>query len=64
MAKDRSHFPSFDTPYEVQPPKGSAEPSINYGGVAETASDTPNDPMGVMPSQAKPKNIGPAGGEG
>ena len=65
MAKTRkSHFPSFDTPYEVQPTSGSAEPDINYGGVAEVASDEPNDTMGVMPAEAKQRNIGPGGGEG
>jgi len=62
--KARNHFTSFDTPYETQPPSGSAEPGIVYGGVAEVASDEPHDPLGVMPPDAKQKNIGPAGGEG
>jgi hypothetical protein len=59
MAK-KDHFTVFDTPYETQPPKGSAEGDINYGGAAEVASDEPRDPMGVMPSDAKPRNIGPS----
>lgn len=62
--KERSHFTNYDTPYEVQPPAGSAEPNILYGGVAEVASDEPHDPLGVMPEDAKPHNIGPRGGEG
>jgi hypothetical protein len=57
MAKD--FFTSFDTPYQTQPPKGSAEGPIEYGGI----TDGPNnhaDPLGVLPKDAKPKNIGPA----
>lgn len=57
MAKG-NHFDVFDTPYETQPPKGSAEGQIDYGGVAE--SDMRNDPLGVLPKDAKPRNIGPA----
>ena len=57
MAKG-NHFDVFDTPYETQPPKGSAEGQIDYGGVAE--ADTRNDPMGVLPKDSKPRNIGPA----
>jgi hypothetical protein len=64
MAKTKDHFSVFDSPYETQPPKGSAEPGIDYGGVAEVASDRPADTMGVMPEEAKPRNIGPGGGEG
>lgn len=58
MAKD--NFSNFETPYETQPPKGSAEGVINYGGVADVAGDAHNDPMGVLPKEAKPRNIGPA----
>lgn len=66
MAKARvkDHFTSYDTPYETQPIAGSAEPGIVYGGVAEVASEEVKDPLGVMPADAKPRNIGPAGGEG
>lgn len=60
MAKD--NFSVFDTPYEVQPPKGSAEGPIEYGRVASVPEA--NDPMGVMPEEAKPRNIGPSGGTG
>jgi hypothetical protein len=56
MAKN--NFDVFDTPYETQPPKGAAEGMINYGGVAE--ADMRNDPLGVLPKDAKPRNIGPA----
>jgi hypothetical protein len=54
----KNNFDVFDSPYEVQPPKGSAEGPINYGGVAE--ADMRHDPMGVLPKDAKPRNIGPA----
>lgn len=66
MAKEKvkNHFTSYDTPYETQPPQGSAEPNIIYGGVAEVASSEPNDPLGVMPEDAKQHNIGPRGGDG
>lgn len=64
MAKDKSHFNVFDTPLEVQPPKGAAEPGIDYGGVARVADDEPHDPSGVMPEEAKPRNIGPSSSEG
>ncbi len=64
MAKGKDHFSIFDTPLETQPPKGSAEPGIDYGGVASIATDEAPDPTGVMPPDAKPRNIGPAGGEG
>ena len=50
-------FSNLDTPYQVQPPAGSAEPNIEYGGVAQISEA--NDPMGVMPEDAKQKNIGP-----
>jgi hypothetical protein len=62
MAKDKSYFSNFDTPYEVQPPKGAAEGPINYGGV--TTISEAKDPMGVMPPNAKQHNLGPHGGEG
>jgi hypothetical protein len=59
MAKDT--FSNFDTPYQTQPMKGAAEGPIDYGGVADI---TPaNDPMGVLPKEAKPRNIGPASKE-
>jgi hypothetical protein len=61
MGKD--HWTNFDTPLETQPPKGAAEGDINYGGVAEKANDKFNDPMGVLPSEAKAKNIGPSSKE-
>ena len=57
MAKG-NHFDVFDSPYETQPPKGCAEGGIDYGAVAE--ADMRNDPMGVLPSDAKPRNIGPS----
>lgn len=60
MAKD--YFSNFDTPYQTQPPKGSAEGPIDYGKV--TTIPEAADPMGVMPPMAKQKNIGPNGGEG
>jgi hypothetical protein len=60
MAKG-NHWTNFDTPLETQSPKGSAEGTIDYGGVAEI-SDA-NDPMGVKPKDAKPRNIGPASKE-
>lgn len=60
---EKNHFSNFDTPYETQPVKGSAEGPINYGGVAQVASDEPNDPLGVLPKDAKPRNIGPASKE-
>lgn len=61
MAK-RDYFSALDTPYETQPPKGSAEGPLEYGKVTQIPEA--NDPMGVLPSAAKPKNIGPGGGEG
>lgn len=64
MAKDTSDFSSFDTPYQVQPPKGAAEGPINYGKASGVAREAFADPMGVMPEEAKPHNIGPRGGEG
>jgi len=63
MAKDtKDYFTSFDTPYQTQPPKGAAEGPINYGGVTQIPEA--RDPLGVMPPDAKPHNIGPRGGEG
>lgn len=65
MAKNKSDFTNYDTPYEVQPPPGSAEGPIEYGGVAAVAGKGIRDPLGVLPADAeKPKNIGPGGGEG
>ena len=66
MAKNSSDFDNYDTPYEVQPPKGSAEGPIEYGGIGQVASKgNMTDPMGVMPEFGqRPKNIGPEGGEG
>jgi hypothetical protein len=52
---------NFDSPIQTQPPKGSAEGSIDYGGVTDITEA--NDPMGVMPKDAKPRNIGPASKE-
>lgn len=63
MAKSKPFFDNFDTPYEVQPPKGSAEGPIDYGRVTALPKDF-NDPLGVLPEEAKPKNIGPSSSEG
>lgn len=52
---------NFDSPIQTQPPKGSAEGDLNYGGVTDI--DEARDPMGVMPKDAKPRNIGPASKE-
>jgi len=57
MAKDKSDFTTMDTPYQVQPPKGSAEPGLDYGGVAGVAGREPRDPMGVMPENTKQKDV-------
>jgi hypothetical protein len=62
MAKG-NHFDIYDTPYETQPPKGAAEGTIDYGGVAEVADDARTDPLGVLPKDAKPRNIGPSSKE-
>ena len=62
MAKEKNYFSNFDTPYQTQPPKGSAEGPIEYGKV--TSIPEANDPMGVLPEDAKQHNIGPRGGEG
>lgn len=62
MAKNKDYFSNFDTPYLVQPPPDSAEGKIDYGKV--TAIPEANDPLGVMPVDAKQHNIGPHGGEG
>jgi hypothetical protein len=56
MAKNKEFFSNFDSPYETQPPKGSAEPGIVYGGVTQIPEA--QDPLGVMP-EADQKNIGP-----
>jgi len=62
--KGKDHFSVFDSPYETQPPNGSAEPNIDYGEVAVIAGEEARDPSGLMPPDAKPHNIGPAGGTG
>ena len=64
--KSSSDFSTLDTPYEVQPPSGSAEGPLNYGGVTGPAKKGNfADPMGVLPVDAtKPMNIGPGEGEG
>jgi hypothetical protein len=62
VAKEKNYFSNFDTPYQTQPPKGAAEGPIEYGKV--TAIPEANDPMGVLPEDAKQHNIGPRGGEG
>jgi hypothetical protein len=66
MAKNKSDFDCYDTPYEVQPPNGSAEGPVEYGAVVGVAAKGQmRDPMGVLPVDAsRPKNIGPGGGEG
>jgi hypothetical protein len=64
MAKIRDHWDNYDSPLETQPPKSSAEPNIDYGGIAEVAGDKVRDPTGVLPEEAKQRNIGPHGGEG
>jgi hypothetical protein len=64
MAKVKNDFDNFDSPYQTQPPKGAAEGPIDYGGVADVAKDSFRDPLGVLPPDAKPHNIGPRGGEG
>ena len=62
MAKKiRDYFTNFDTPYQTQPPQGSAEGPLDYGRVTEIPNA--NDPLGVMPIEAKPHNIGPGGGK-
>ena len=63
MAKEND-FSNFDTPYMVQPPKGAAEGGIDYGKASGIAKDAFRDPLGVLPPDAKQKNIGPSGGEG
>lgn len=62
MAKEKDYFSNFDTPYMVQPPKGSAEGQLDYGKV--TSIPVANDPLGVMPEEAKQHNIGPGAGKG
>jgi hypothetical protein len=66
MAKNgsKNDFSTMDTPYQTQPPSGSAEGPINYGKASGIAGDAFRDPMGVLPSEAKQHNIGPGGGEG
>jgi hypothetical protein len=64
MAKEKDNFSSYDTPYETQPPKGSAEGPIQYGKASGVAGEAFTDPLGVLPPDAKPHNIGPRGGEG
>jgi hypothetical protein len=62
--KQKNNFDNFDTPYETQPPAGSAEPDIEYGGIARAADEEPADPMGVLPEEAPARNIGPKAGLG
>jgi hypothetical protein len=62
MAKNSDYFTVFDTPYQVQPPSGSAEGPIDYGKVTTIPEFA--DPLGVMPEEAKQRNIGPNGGKG
>jgi hypothetical protein len=65
MSKSKSDFDAYDTPYEVQPPSGSAEGPIEYGGVVGVAAKgNMKDPMGVLPEMVRGKNIGPQVGEG
>jgi hypothetical protein len=64
MAKDKNDFSIFDTPYQTQPPKGAAEGPIDYGRASGVAQEAFNDPLGVLPPDAKQHNIGPRGGEG
>ena len=52
---------NYDSPLQTQPPKGAAEGQIDYGGVSEITEA--NDPMGVLPRDAKNKNIGPSSKE-
>jgi hypothetical protein len=59
LAKDE--FSNFETPLQVQPPKGSAEGPLEYGEVAE--ADMRRDPMGVLPKDTKARNIGPSSRE-
>jgi hypothetical protein len=62
MAEKKSdYFSNFDTPYQTQPPKGSAEGPIDYGKV--TTIPEAADPLGVLPEKAKQHNVGPKGGE-
>lgn len=56
MAKS-DYFTTMETPYQVQPPKGAAEGMLDYGEV--TNIPEANDPLGVLPADAKPRNIGP-----
>jgi hypothetical protein len=64
MAKDRNDFDILDSPYQTQPPKGAAEGPIDYGRASGVAKEAFNDPLGVLPPDAKQHNIGPRGGEG
>lgn len=61
MAEQKNYWTNFDTPYQTQPPKGAAEGPINYGGIADIP--VANDPLGVMPKDSKPRNIGPSSKE-
>lgn len=61
--KIKDFFSNFDTPYQTQPPKGSAEGPLDYGKVTNLPA-TMNDPMGVVPPDATQHNIGPKGGLG
>jgi hypothetical protein len=55
MAKNSDYFTTLDTPYQVQPPKGSAEGPLDYGKV--TTIPEFNDPMGVMPENSKQRPV-------
>ena len=59
MAKEA--FEPFDTSYTVQPPKGSAQGGIDYGKIENIPPA--NDPLGVLPPDAKQRNIGPSSKE-
>lgn len=56
----KGNWSDWDSGLPVQPDKGSAEPGINYGGVAGMADKAFRDPTGVLPADAKPRNIGPS----
>lgn len=60
MAKEgiKDFFTNFDTPYQTQPPKGSAEGPIDYGKVTNLPNNF-NDALGVLPVEAKQHNVGP-----
>jgi hypothetical protein len=65
MPRNGSAWDNFDTPLEVQPPPQSAEGPVDYGGftIAARKGDF-RDPLGVLPEEARLRNIGPPEGEG